>query len=570
VYERQQTISAVRFNPADLDTESGGELTQERRLSEGEFAGACSIGKTRAYGDSKFSGTANILQIAGPVRSGTCGTQSERQGGRCAKKNSRQFHSDTVAEALRGSAPWRMKTLVVGEGEKRGKGEREPSQISDFGFRILDLAQRIVIVVRVSPAPLLPCSSTQLPSGTATTTVGCDKIGTMVENTNDGPGADLRPVIARLREIERKCASMGSRNEEFPLMQDRVASIIARLESAGDPESEALNYRRIARELFPVAHLFESTGFLSVGKEIAYIERSLIELAPDFDAAETTAATAGTARIISTSAAKQTAGPPPEEPESEPESRSVPLPILFGFLILVMALAISAAVVFRFGPFARDQRLSKAEPTAVIPEPTMPPIDPTPLPNPAPTAPPNPQPTRIQRGLLAEEVAAARLALAKGDLETAAVHLSEAARIDRKEPDLEEIADQVVRGLVSWAYAAAHNAEWDKAEPFLERAERTAMRFGIDTRSIEQAREGIAAMERFVVVGSGDRTGILRSVGKRVEVALAAGAVRSGRIEGIDDGNLVLNMDRQVGGGVVRYTEEIPLADINSLKIYDD
>ncbi len=113
----------------------------------------------------------------------------------------------------------------------------------------------------------------------------CDKIGAMVEHGTDGPKADLRPVIARLREIERKCASMGSRNEEFPLMQDRVASIIARLDGAEESSGDPLDYRKIARELFPVAHLFESTGFMSVGKEIAYIERSLIEIAPDSEAA---------------------------------------------------------------------------------------------------------------------------------------------------------------------------------------------------------------------------------------------------------------------------------------------
>ncbi len=51
---------------------------------------------------------------------------------------------------------------------------------------------------------------------------------------------------------------------------------------------------------------------------------------------------------------------------------------------------------------------------------------------------------------------------------------------------------------------------------------------------------------------------------------VADGGRWMGRIAGINGGNLVLNMDSEVGGGVVRYTEEIPLSDIRSLKIYEN
>ena len=403
-----------------------------------------------------------------------------------------------------------------------------------------------------------------------TAIVRCDKIGAMVEEGTDSPQADLRPVIARLREIERKCASMSSRSEEFPLMQDRVASIITRLEGAMEPSGDPLDYRKIARELFPVAHLFESTGFMSVGKEIAYVERSLIEMAPDSEAVEGRPAQAVASRVISTSAAKQAVSRQPVPHDRQPEAKSVPLPIVFGILLLVLAVAVSVTIVFRIGPFARESRTLDAAPPGAVAGPTALPVAATPAPTPAPTPALLPQPIEIPRGRLAEEVAAARLALAKGDLETAATHLSEAARIDRKEPALGEIADQVVTGLVSWAYAAADNAEWERVDPLLERAERTAMRFGVSTVRIENARKRIAAMEHFVIVGPGDRRSILLSVQRRVEVEVADGGHRSGRIAGINGGNLVLNMDREVGGGVVRYSEEIPLSDIRSLKIYEN
>ena len=65
----------------------------------------------------------------------------------------------------------------------------------------------------------------------------------MTNEEGNGTTADLRPVIARLKEIERKCDSMGSRNEEFPLMKDRLQAIIARLEAGEEPSGEPLAYR---------------------------------------------------------------------------------------------------------------------------------------------------------------------------------------------------------------------------------------------------------------------------------------------------------------------------------------
>jgi hypothetical protein len=400
--------------------------------------------------------------------------------------------------------------------------------------------------------------------------VGCDKIGATMEGNTANPKADLRPVIARLREIERKCAAMGSRNEEFPQMQQRVASIIARLEADDDPSGAPPDYRRIARDLFPVAHLFESTGFMSVGKEIAHIERSLNELAPQTGAgAQGPPAPQETGRA-SSSAAVQRAEPVPETPTAAPKPPSVPLPVIAGFLLLVLAAAGSAAVIFGIGPFARHHPPPE---TAVALEPTetaaLPP-SPTSVPNAEPTpAPPTP-PTAIPRGRLAEELAAARLALAKGDLETAGDHLSEAGRIDRTDDDVKEIAEAVVGGLVSSAYDAAENADWEATGPLLERAERTAMRFGISSAKVDAARSRIAAMDHYVIVGPGDRKTVLHSVGKRTEVTLTDGTVRVGSIEAIDGADLVLNMDSQVGGGVVQYSEHLPLADIRSLKIFEN
>jgi hypothetical protein len=399
---------------------------------------------------------------------------------------------------------------------------------------------------------------------------GCAKIGSTMDGDTANLNADLRPVIARLREIERKCAAMGSRSEEFPQMQARVKAIIARLEAEHDPSAEPPDYRRIARDLFPVAHLFESTGFMSVGKEIAHIERLLNELAPPMDDGAQGPSEARPMGRASSSAAVQRSEPEPERAAAEPEPASVPRPVIIGFLLLVLAAAGSAAVIFGIGPFARNRSLPE---TTLAPAPTeiatVPP-SPLPTPSPEPSPPLPPPPTAIPRGRLAEELAAARLALAKGDLDTAGDHLSEAGRIDRTDDDVKEIAQIVVDGLVSLAYDAADNARWDAADPLLQRAERTAMRFGISIGAIDAARSRIAAMVRFTIVGPGDRQKILQSVGEKTEVTLADGTIRVGTLEGIDGANLVLEMNNQVAGGVMRYTEDIPLAGIRSLKIFEN
>lgn len=414
--------------------------------------------------------------------------------------------------------------------------------------------------ILVSPAPLHRFSPT--PSR-------CDKIGGTMEDDRNSTAVDLRPVVARLREIERTCRSMGSRNEEFPLMQARVAKIIAVLEAGEESDGGPLDFRRIARELFPVAHLFESTGFLSVGKEISHIERSLMEFAPDSESDVGSPSRPSPRGFASTSAAKQTVEPRPEPREESVETRSAPLPVIVGLLLLVVVAAGAAAIVLGIGPFARRRAPVSVVGTRVATETATPTLStPTPLPTSTPTR--GFEPTAIPRGRLVAEISSARLALAKGDLETAAAHLSEAARIDRTEPDLKEIAEAVVRGFVGRADAAADDARWDEAAPYLERAERTAMRFGIGTSEIDRARDRIAAMERFVIVDPGDRRTILSSIGRRVEVILTGGATRMGRIDGIEGGDLVLDMDSEVGGGTVRFTEEVPLSTIRSLKIFED
>jgi hypothetical protein len=172
---------------------------------------------------------------------------------------------------------------------------------------------------------------------------------------------------------------------------------------------------------------------------------------------------------------------------------------------------------------------------------------------------------------LNDAVAKARLALLKSDVESARARLAEAALIDHTDDDVVEIAQQLVDIFVEDSNRAAHDAQWKTAEDLIERARRTAMRFGLATTAIDNAAHQQAEMERFVVIGP-DQTGAIRAnTGKRVEVDLRDGGFRSGTIGGLSAGFLLLDVAKDVGGGgLFHYTDELPLSQIRSIKIYEE
>jgi len=381
------------------------------------------------------------------------------------------------------------------------------------------------------------------------------------ESDNDRPY--LRPLIARLREIEKKCASMGSRNEEFPLMGERLSSIIKRLEAGEEPSGESPAYRAMARELFPVAHLFESVGFMSVGKEIAHVEKALNELAPEESASDAPTASESARRTAAQPAAAADRGATSEGTDDDAPDHHVPRPVAAGLLVLLAAMAIATMIVLEVGPFRPKLPVRPAAPT--VPLETR--FTPSPLPTLA------QKPTRSIPGpsnTLADEVAAARLALFHGDHEAAIGHLSAAALINRNHTGVLEIAQELVGRLIGDADAAAADGRWEDAGQILERARRVAMRFGIETATIDRTAQRHAAIERFLLVAPDDTRVIRSSTGKRVELSMADGSVRTGRIDGITGADLLLEVNSDVGGGIVSFTDEVPLASIVTIKIFED
>jgi len=382
-----------------------------------------------------------------------------------------------------------------------------------------------------------------------------------IDNDNDRP--DLRPLIARLREIEKKCVSMGSRNEEFPLMEERLSSIIKRLEAGEEASGAPLAYRAMARELFPVAHLFESVGFISVGREITHVEKALKELAPEDPASDAPTVPESAHRTAAQPSAAAEPGEAVEGTDDDGPNHHVPRPVAVGLVVLLAAIAIATMIVLEVGPFRPKPPVRPAVPTVQVEAQVTPPPSPTLVHNPT-------RPVPGPSNKLADEVAAARLALFHGDHEAAVGHLSAAALINRNHAGVLEIAQELVGRLVGDADAAAAGGRWEDAERILERARRVAMRFGIETTAIDRTAQRHAAMERFVIVAPDDTRTIRSSTGRRVELSMTNGSVRKGRIEGVAGADLLLDVDTDVGGGIVSFTDNVPLASIITIKIFED
>jgi hypothetical protein len=384
----------------------------------------------------------------------------------------------------------------------------------------------------------------------------------------NGKCVELRPVIARLKEIERKCDSMGTRNEEFPLMKDRLTSIIARLEAGEEPSGEPLAYRAMARELFPVAHLFESVGFMGIGKEIAHVERALQDFeptpaspdGPGF-AGRPSPTTSAAATPSTTEAGAQ--DPAPVNGDDGPTHEGVPKPILGGVFVLLIAVTVAAAIILEIGPFQPE------------PAPTPAPATPTPLPSPTPEPAPTPLPRDpnappSSRERFADAIAQARLSLSEGEIDETVKYLSIAGLIDRNDNSVIEVAERIVDQFLGQASVAAADLKWEAVARYLAQARSIANRFSLDTGRIDSAEHRYGEMERYRIVEPGETQALRAAIGKQVEVELHNGVVLAGHIAEVNSSNLVLDIDDDVGGGIVSFTDEVPLSTVRWVKIWED
>jgi len=388
------------------------------------------------------------------------------------------------------------------------------------------------------------------------------------ENTpNDGgTGHDLRTVIPRLEDLQRKCRSVGSRNDEATEIEERIGSILNRLQPPEDSDSpvdaDTIPFAALARELYSVERFFESNGFLTVAKEVAHVERTLESFASP-DESKSAAHPAAMAVTSSDTEPEDLSGVDTVEAIPGPPKWAVPKPLAtVGFFFLV-AIVVCIVIIVRH-EYAPMSTVGKVTLQPAV-GPTVPPRRPTTIPNRAGFS-----ATPAPGAILAEAVGKARLALSDGDIDRAIDHLSQAALVDSDHATVLGTANQIVDLLVDRANAAVDRGLWEIADLTLARAGRIATRFGLDTFSIDQAAHRHAQLERFILIKPGDADAIRAATGRRVTVFFKDGSTRKSVIKGTQGGRLLLDQDTTVRGGAVYYTEKVPLGDIDYLKVWDD
>ncbi len=382
---------------------------------------------------------------------------------------------------------------------------------------------------------------------------------------------DLRPILSDLREIRNRCRSLGNRNEEFPEIARHVDRLLSQLASGRDTRGLPVDYRDIARQLFPVAHLFESVGFLAEGRLIADIEKRLTALAPD----DAPPLPPSPPPVIVPTQRPADAGPHPvlsrgedttpfDEPPIDSGRRLAPTgPILGAALLAVVVIAVCVWIIVRH------------DPAALVPEPTP---TPTATATPEPSSTPTPRQESIadrlereRRERLLAAVSAARRELALGEVDRAMSHLNEAAAIDPTPGVVVDTAQEVVDRLLGLARGEAEATRWDAAQERLAQAHTVAVRFSLDEGAVRQTEAAIAGAPRFRRYLPGDWRAVTAETGRRAVVRLTDGSEVDGVVKAADESRMRLVRRDEVGGtgGVIHYEEEIPWSRVLEVRVYD-
>jgi hypothetical protein len=376
----------------------------------------------------------------------------------------------------------------------------------------------------------------------------------------------LRPLVARLLEIERKCGTLGPRNEEARDMAARLRSVIADLSQPGADELPPPSYRELARQLFPVARLFESLGFMSVAREVNHVERLLTEMGPP--AAPPAQAARGRAPVAPTvGAGPSTTAETTPLPEAPSPPRRRPTAVFAALAVLVLAVIAAAAVVIRQQSGHRLDRRPLLEPPAAAGgagSAAQAGTDATAR------AAARPSPTPHPRARLADLIGEARLAEQGGDLDRAIDLLNQAAAIDVEAGTVRETAQLLVLGLVARADQAAAEAAWESAAALLQRARDLALRFDLPTQTIDEAERRHGGLERYRRLGPQDLVALRAAVGSTVVVVTDDGA-REGRLVGVTGASIELQLGLEVAdNGTLLHTGQVSLASVREVRVYPD
>ncbi len=375
----------------------------------------------------------------------------------------------------------------------------------------------------------------------------------------------LRPLVARLLEIERKCGTLGPRNEESRDMAARLHAIIAELSRGGGEGVPPPRFRELARQLFPVARLFESLGFMSVAREIGHVERLLTEMDPAPPPAGQQPPPQPT-RQSPDGVNGAPAEPPAPATDLPLQPRRTPTAVVAALIVLLLAVIAAVAIIVLQVSGHHSARRAPTEPAATVAgEGSAAPV--------RPTAPAGARPTptlRPPRARLADLIGEARLAEQAGDLDRAIDLLNEAAAIDVEAGTVRETAQDLVTALVARSDQAAAEAEWERAAALLERARDLALRFDLPTRPVDQAGRRQGGLERYRRLAPQDLTALRAAIGSKV-IVVTDDATREGRLVGVTGSSIELQLGLEVAdNGTLLHTGEVPLAAVREIRVYPD
>jgi len=113
---------------------------------------------------------------------------------------------------------------------------------------------------------------------------------------------ELKPIISKLMEIQRRCESMGPGAPQFALFAQILPNLVQGLKTGKDPRGNPVDYKEVAAALFPLAEVFQGLGFRQQAGEIVNLIKSLHGLADG-------------------------AAPPPTAPVSRPVTAPVSKPV---------------------------------------------------------------------------------------------------------------------------------------------------------------------------------------------------------------------------------------------------
>jgi hypothetical protein len=397
-------------------------------------------------------------------------------------------------------------------------------------------------------------------------TAGAASPDERVEPAGAGPeiglteaGVDLRPVVARLVDIQRKCSALSAQRKEVGELIPVLDALIQTLRVGHGPRGEAVSLREAAVPIGAWGRRLERLGLPALGREVAHAEKTLAA-ADDAGAAHRRAemATARPADAVAVPPAPRAPTPIPAPLSAPPRRRRG----LWGALVAAALVAVVAVIAGFLLLRPPPRSTGTADTTFAAPTP----VEERPAVRPSPTlGPEDSAPTQLSPGAireLAEAVSQARLALQRGDLEAAIALLSRAALVDRSRPEVRGAAVEVVAGLVARSNQQVEAQDWDRADATLERALELSQRFALDTGSVDERLQRIRTEERTVRVRPTELDRLRAARGRQVEVRLRDRDALEAVLSSVDEQLLVLEVRDKVGAGEVTYTRRVPLATV--------